>query len=207
MQTSLTGRADVHSGPPTDSLQALQNRNRTCIVGQTELHPASEAHSPAPQDVATSRSIHFTFGYRQSGPSWPLAVRVARPAAAGYPPAAALPGRRRAADLDPADGPVAELGVEPPDQLRGEQPDLGGPGRRFGGHRELAVGERLRRGVRGQVPADDLGPPAEDRPDRGPLLPALLVEQAADGVAQELRVVPAGPARAHGGRAGGPGRE
>src|SRR6202030_3979309 len=49
------------------------------------------------------------------------------------------------------------------------------------------------RSVAGQVPPDDLRPPPEHRPDRGPLLPALVVEQAADGLAEELRVIPAGP--------------
>jgi hypothetical protein len=43
--------------------------------------------------------------------------------------------------------------------------------------------------VRGQVRADDLGPPAEHRAHRGPLLPAVRVEQAADGAGQRLRVL------------------
>src|SRR5208282_6011139 len=65
-----------------------------------------------------------------------LAVGVARTLAAGYPPAAALPRRRRAAHLHPPDRSVAEFGVEPPDEHRGEQPDLGRPGGRVGCHRE-----------------------------------------------------------------------
>jgi hypothetical protein len=47
--------------------------------------------------------------------------------------------------------------------------------------------------MRGQVRADDLRPPPEHRADRGSLLPAVLVEQAADGLAQPLRVIPADP--------------
>jgi len=40
MQPALAGRADVHSRALADSLKALEYRDRACIVGQTELHPA-----------------------------------------------------------------------------------------------------------------------------------------------------------------------
>jgi hypothetical protein len=40
MQSSRTGRADVHSRALADGLKTLEYRNRACIVGQTELHPA-----------------------------------------------------------------------------------------------------------------------------------------------------------------------
>src|SRR5438128_2710914 len=73
--------------------------------------------------------------------SFLLAVRVSRALAARDTPGAALPRRRRAAHLYPADRAVAEFGVEPLDEHRGKQPDLGGPGGRVGGDRELAVGE------------------------------------------------------------------
>src|ERR1700722_5924664 len=141
----------------------------------------------------TLRYVYFTWEHRQPGPSWLLAVRVAWAAATGNAPRAALPRRRRTADLDPAHRPVAEFGVQPPDQLRGEQPDLRRPGGRVSGHGQLAVGEGVGLGVRGQVRPDDLRPPAEHRADRGPPLPALIVEQAADGVTQPLRVVAARP--------------
>ena len=75
--------------------------------------------------------------------------------------ATVTPPTLRAADLHPAHRPVAEFGGQPPDQLRSEQPDLGRPGRGVGGYRELAVGEAVRPGVRGQVRADDLRPAAE----------------------------------------------
>jgi hypothetical protein len=42
VQTALAGRADVHAGPFADSLQPFKNRDRACVVGQSELHPASE---------------------------------------------------------------------------------------------------------------------------------------------------------------------
>jgi hypothetical protein len=40
MQSAFAGRADVHSGTLADCLKALEYRDRACIVGQTELHPA-----------------------------------------------------------------------------------------------------------------------------------------------------------------------
>jgi len=40
MQSALAGRADVHPRALADSLKALEYRDRACIVGQTELHPA-----------------------------------------------------------------------------------------------------------------------------------------------------------------------
>src|SRR5271165_1814848 len=126
------------------------------------------------------------------GPRVGLAVGVAGTLAARHPPAAALPWRRRTADLDPTDRSVAQFGVEPPDERRGEQPDLGRPGGRVGRHRELAVGEAVGAGVRRQVMADDVRPAAEHRAHRRPLLPAPRVEQAADGADQRLRVFPAG---------------
>src|SRR6185437_7392820 len=134
-------------------------------------------------------------------------VRIARAFTAGNAPAAALARRGRAAYLDPPDRAVAELGVEPLDEHRRQQPDLGGPGRRVRRDRQLAVGEAVRLGVRGQVRADDLGPPAEHRAHRGPLLPAVRVEQPADRAGQRLRILPARPPSSRGaGRAGGSGR-
>src|SRR5580658_9829097 len=127
-----------------------------------------------------------------------LAVRVTGALTARYAPAAAAARRRRAAQLDPAHGAVAEFGVQAPDQLRCEEPHLGGPGRRVGGHRELPVGERIGPGMRRQVLADDLRPAAEDRAHRGLLLPAAAVEQAADGGGQPLRVIAAHPPLARG---------
>src|SRR5579864_5279918 len=87
-----------------------------------------------------------------------LAVGVAGALAAGDAPGAALARRGRAADLYPAHRALAELGVEPGHEDRREQPDLGRPGRRVGGHREFPVGEAIRAGVRSQVVADDLRP-------------------------------------------------
>src|SRR5690349_21565854 len=75
-----------------------------------------------------------------------LSVRIARAFTAGNAPAAALARRGRAAYLDPPDRSVAELGVEPLDEHRGEQPDLGSPGGRVRGDRQLAVGEAVRLG-------------------------------------------------------------
>ena len=126
------------------------------------------------------------------GPRVDLAVRVAWSLAAGYPPAAALPRRRGAADLHPPDRSVAELAVKPPDEHRGEQPDLRRPGGRIGRHRELAVVEAVGAGVRRQVVTDDFRPAAEHRAHRRPLLPAPRVEQASDRADQRLRVFPAG---------------
>src|SRR6185437_15432312 len=40
MQSSRTGRAGVHSRTLADGLKTLEYRDRACIVGQTELHPA-----------------------------------------------------------------------------------------------------------------------------------------------------------------------
>src|SRR5690349_3372981 len=156
------------------------------------LPSGNDRHGRLPPGVATARR---------------LSVRVAGPLAAGHLPAATLARRRRPADLDPADGTVAELGVEPLDELRGQQPDLGGPGGRVRRDRQLAVGEAVRLSVRGQVRADDLGPPAEHRAHRGPLLPAVRVEQAADRAGQRLRILLAQPPVSAGaGRARGGGR-
>jgi hypothetical protein len=71
MQSAFAGRADVHSGALADGLKALEYRDRACIVGQTELHPACEARGPAPHDVAFLALIHFTCTYRQPGSCCP----------------------------------------------------------------------------------------------------------------------------------------
>src|SRR6202167_1291063 len=89
--------------------------------------PAARAVLPRVADLVAKREV-------SPGPML-LAVRVTGALTARHPPAAAPPRRRRAAQLDPAHGAVAEFGVQPPDQLRREQPDLGSPGRRRGGHR------------------------------------------------------------------------
>ena len=50
--------------------------------------------------------------------------------------------------------------------------------------------------MRGEVGADDLGPAAEDGPDRGRGLPPLVADEAVNGRGQRLRVVAAGAAGA-----------
>src|ERR1700730_17905934 len=144
--------------------------------------------------------IYFTCGYPLPGPCCPTcrphrircarAIRVTWALAAGNPPAAALPWRRRAAGLHPADRSVAEFGVKPPDEHRREQPDLSRPGGRVGGHRELAVGEAVGAGMPRPALADDVPPAADHRAHRRLLLPAPRVEQAADGAEQRLRIFP-----------------
>src|SRR6202021_2269403 len=69
------------------------------------LHQNRAAQPPS--TWPSLRLKHFTFECRQPGPSWLLAVRVAGPAATGHPPAAALPGGRRPAALDPPARPAA----------------------------------------------------------------------------------------------------
>src|SRR5271166_2669437 len=118
-----------------------------------------------------------------------LAVRVAVSPTSWYPPSAALPGAGRPPDFDPADSALTELGIEPADQHRREQPDLGGPRGRVGRDHELAPGEAVWAGVGGEVGPDDLGPVTKHRTHRCLFLPALIRQQAADRGRQRLRVV------------------
>ena len=223
MQAALASRPDVHSGSLTDSFQALQNLDRTGIVGQTELHPASEARSPAPLDVAVVALNSFY-----------LLVPTARAVLAPSRTCRAArgrPGTRQPPRCRGGAGPrtLTRRTVPSPSSALSRRTSCGASSRTWVAQAvESAVtasspsANASGLGVRGQVPADDLRPPAEHRPDRGPLLPALVVEQAADGLAEELRVIPAGPAadrtgpicpagrarrRSHGGRAGLAGRE
>ena len=76
---------------------------------------------------------------------------------------ALLPRRPvRALDVDQGDRAVAQLLVEAAYDGGREQAQLDRPGGGVGAHDELAVGERLRGGVRRDLGADQLGPAAED---------------------------------------------
>ena len=74
-----------------------------------------------------------------------LAVGVSRTPAVAGPAPALRPGREvRPEHVDEGHGAVAELLVEAAYDRRGEQRELGGPGRRVGADDELAVGEATR---------------------------------------------------------------
>src|SRR5271165_2116683 len=188
--------------PPVRSAPRCGTRRSTARTERLCFFPRAHPRPLAGRAVAAYAASFAVFPVLAVGVTWALA--------AGNAPAAALPRRRRAADLDPPDRSIAKFDVKPPDQHRGEQPDLSRPGGRVGRHRELAVGEAVGAGVRRQVVADDFRPAAEHRAHRRPLLPAPRVEQAADGADQRLRVFPAGasasrpgsvcPAGAHGAR-------
>src|SRR5260370_1605136 len=110
------------------------------------------------------------------------AVRVTWPALVADPPAAAPRPRltRWTADADPPYGAVPELGVEPPHELTGEQPQLCPPRRGVGTDHQLTGGETFRVRVRRKVGAHDLRPAAERTADRGALAPSLGPDQPVD---------------------------
>jgi hypothetical protein len=120
----------------------------------------------------------------------PLAVGVPGAAAAANPPLAWLalwPGR--APDSHAAHRAVAELGVEPPHQVAGEQPQLCRPGGRVRRDRELAVGQRVWLRVSRELRADNLGPSSENRPGCCGQLPAVLGQQPVECRSQWLGVI------------------
>ena len=77
-----------------------------------------------------------------------LAVRVSGAATVATGEAALLPVRQvRTLDVDHRHDAVAELDVEPLDDGRGEQLQLGGPGRRVGADDQSCLGQRLGRAM------------------------------------------------------------
>ncbi len=109
------------------------------------------------------------------------AVRVAWPATTSHPPLTGPPRLLRAADLHrrvtvpSPSSRCSACGTRVPASNR----TWVAPGGGIGDHQELAVGEAVRAGVRGEVGADDLRPAAEDRAERGRGLPALVPDEAA----------------------------
>jgi len=125
------------------------------------------------------------------------AVVVVMFACSAHPQLAHPAGRRRPPYHHPGDGPVAQFLVQPAQHRGREQSHLGGPGGGVGDHHKLAVVEPLRPGVRRHIGPDKLVPAAEHRADRGRRSPALIAQQAVQGGAQRLRVLPpAAPAAA-----------
>jgi hypothetical protein len=124
------------------------------------------------------------------------AVRVSRAATAAHSPLAPSPrGRARPSHVHPPDGAISQLSVQPAHQLAREQAKLGRPRRRVRSDHELTVSQLLWRGVRGQVRADDLRPPAEQRRGLHGELPAGLGDQPADRGVEWCRVLTALPPR------------
>src|SRR6202050_5056174 len=128
-----------------------------------------------------------------AGPRGNSAVCVARPPAPAHLPFP-RPARRSRCPSGPADPhplhrAVAELVVEPADQMRREQPDLGRPGGRIRRDSQFTVRQGLGPGVLGELGADNLGPPPENRPYGSRLTPAARVDQAAARGAPALRIV------------------
>src|ERR1019366_1590263 len=192
VQAARAGRADVHAGTLAHRLNALYDRDRTCVVGQGQASwkgyaPAGHA-GPVRSSACPSGALTFYLG----GPS-ASAVSVTRAATAAYPPLAGPPWLFRSAYFHPRDGAVPQFGIEPPDQRGGEQPHLGGPRCGVSDHDKLALGEPVRQGVRGEVGPYDLVPAAEHRGHRAGRLPALIIDEPFDRGVQRLRVVPAGP--------------
>ena len=98
----------------------------------------------------------------------------------------------RAEHLDDGDRPVPELLVEPAYDGRCEQLELGGPGGRVGAYDEPAVVEGLRRAVLGDVGSHQLGPAAEDALDTQVEGPAVVGDQPADRVVEQLGITVVG---------------
>src|SRR5699024_1252997 len=87
------------------------------------------------------------------------------------PSAPAPGGSTGAEDLDRGDHSFADLLGQATVQLRGEQPDLGGPCSGVGADHEHAVGESFRRAVVGDLVAHHLPPPADHTTDGERLFP------------------------------------
>jgi hypothetical protein len=90
--------------------------------------------------------------------------------------------------VDLADHVLADVVCEPPQQLRDEEADLGGPGRRVGPHGEDAAVERLGLAVVRDLVAHDVPPPTDHATDRHLLDPAAITQQPRQGVGDRLRV-------------------
>ena len=96
VQAALTGRADVHTGTLAYCLKALQDRDRTCVVGQEQAPLGRDNAPPGPRSRPARLAAQGTVLFYLGEPSV-SAVRVAWPPTAAYPPltraAVAAPGR------------------------------------------------------------------------------------------------------------------
>src|SRR5690606_9115075 len=121
-------------------------------------------------------------------PARPLTVGVAGAAAGDVPVAEAPARRRRSGGANAGHGAVSERLVDPLHHARGEEAELGGPGRGLRADRQLLVDEVHRLGVGGDVRTNDLGP-AREEPRLGDLAARVGgADPAARDVAEELRV-------------------
>src|SRR3954468_2477489 len=126
-----------------------------------------------------------------------LPVGVAR-APALYPQSALLPRRTFGPnDLQVRDRPGAEIVVQPSQQGRSQQPDLGGPCRRVGADGEPASLEELWHAVRCDLRADDLWPSTFHPTNRQRLRPPPFVDESVDRVRNRLRVAVIGSRAGH----------
>src|SRR6202167_1967433 len=171
------------------------------LTGGRPGKPGRLIQSAGGREDPPARAHDMGSGGRPPGNS---AVCVARPPAPAHLPFP-RPARRSRCPSGPADPhslhrAVAELVVEPADQMRREQPDLGRPGGGIRRDSQFTVRQGLGPGVLGELGADNVGPPPENRPYGSRLPPAARVDQAADRGVQRLRVVAPGPAAGPAGR-------
>src|SRR5690606_25660965 len=83
---------------------------------------------------------------------------------------------------------VTDLAVQLLDEVAGEQPHLGGPGRRVRAHREHVIGIALGLYVRRDVGPDHLGPAGDDAVHGEVFLPTVFADQAIECGADRLRI-------------------
>src|SRR5665647_1750593 len=146
--------------PPNLCPVYLSATTRKCSGGPSVAFPGKK--------VASSYSPHAA-GYLTAR-RWPLctrchprsSIRVARTRPGRL---SESPGPRwRARALHPKVGHrvLSDLDLEPPEDRRRHQPQLGGPCRRFRPNNQNSIAERQRRAVCGDFDAHDRRPPAHD---------------------------------------------
>src|SRR5665647_1045584 len=173
-------------GGPTTGTTPSAGRGvgvRIAVGSEGSANGVWSVMTPLPSQIET---VHGPGLGRVS--SEPLPVRVARADAFDAQLAVAPGGGVGAADLDEGDGPVADGLVELGDDLGRDRTELGGPGGGVGTDHDHALVVRLRRRVRGDRFADDIGPALEECVDRDADLPAAVGDVRVEDAAGSLRV-------------------
>ena len=179
-------------------VRADRSARRTPLAGPLTGDPDRNRDRPADRRVAAGGADVTA----RCTAVWPLARRVPCPTAdlgcvsrtcragpvLGH---AGAVSPRRAAGSDHPDAPhhvLPDAYGDPVEQLARQGAQLRRPGRRLGLQHELAVAQRERRAVVGDVRADELRPAPEDRRIGQPGRPATVQGDAGDQPAERLRV-------------------
>src|SRR5437763_3320880 len=186
---SVTGVVSPSSDPsgPARSSQCTWPPSLACGKDTPEFVTDGRNRFESTLDVSGSvwmRSRGIQPSIAQPG----SAVRVTRAAAGDVPGSLTPAGGGRTLDPHALDHAVSDALRDLRDQLALQQPELGRPrgGARLNG--ELAVLQRDRLRVFGDVLTDELGPLAEHAPRVEPLHPATVGDQPGRQPAERLRV-------------------